>query len=122
MSVILAQRAEQLRAEGEALIRKADRFTSESWNEKMWSEGGPADPSPTIGQAINGGFPWLEVECSRCKAMNSIDLAALDREPELFVHLLGELLRCSRCARAKRRPEVILHQLAPSRRYTPEES
>ena len=30
--------------------------------------GGPAQPSPTIGQAINGGFPWLEVKCSRCDA------------------------------------------------------
>jgi hypothetical protein len=33
----------------------------------MWSDGQPIDPSPTIGQAINGGFPWLEIRCARCK-------------------------------------------------------
>jgi hypothetical protein len=38
---------------------------------------GPIDPSPTIDQAINGGFPWLEIECSRCKAKHDVDLAAL---------------------------------------------
>jgi hypothetical protein len=40
----------------EALIREADNLACQSWNEKMWSDGGPIDPSPTIDQAINGGF------------------------------------------------------------------
>jgi hypothetical protein len=29
--------------------------------------GGPAQPSPTIGQCLNGGYGWLEIECCRCK-------------------------------------------------------
>ena len=29
--------------------------------------GGPAQASPTIGQCLNGGLSWLEVECNRCK-------------------------------------------------------
>jgi len=33
----------------------------------MEGYGGPAQPSPTIGQCLNGGFGWLEVECNRCK-------------------------------------------------------
>jgi hypothetical protein len=41
----------------EALIREADNLACQSWNERMWSDGGPIDPSPTIDQAINGGFP-----------------------------------------------------------------
>jgi hypothetical protein len=69
MTGILAEQSEQFRSKGEALIRKADNLACQSWNERMWSDGGPAQPSPTIGQAINGGFPWLEVECSRCKTM-----------------------------------------------------
>ena len=36
MTTVLARRSAQLRAEGEALIRQADRLISESWNEKMW--------------------------------------------------------------------------------------
>jgi hypothetical protein len=37
----------------EALLREADNLACQSWNEKMWSDGGPIDPSPTIEQAIN---------------------------------------------------------------------
>jgi hypothetical protein len=29
----------------------------------MGSDGGPIDPSPAIDQAINGGYPWLEIKC-----------------------------------------------------------
>ena len=31
------------------------------------SDGEPIDPSPTIDQAVSGGFPWLEIQCARCK-------------------------------------------------------
>ena len=45
---------------GEALIREADNLACQSWNEKMWSDGGPIDPSPTIDQAVNGAFGmWI---------------------------------------------------------------
>src|SRR5258705_4829533 len=43
------------------------------------SVGGPVCPSPTIAEAINGGYPWLEVRCSRCKTMRTVDLAATRR-------------------------------------------
>jgi hypothetical protein len=79
MTGILAERSEEKRRVGEALIREADNLACQSWNEKMWSDGGPAQPSPTIAQAINGGFPWLEVKCSRCRTPSSIDLAAISR-------------------------------------------
>lgn len=79
MTAILARRAAEKRAAGEALIREADNLACQSWNEKMWSDGGPVDPSPTIDQAINGGYPWLEIKCSRCKTPRDVDLAALRR-------------------------------------------
>jgi hypothetical protein len=34
----------------------------------------PAQPSPTIGQCLNGGLGWLEVECNRCKTRASLPL------------------------------------------------
>jgi len=55
MTRIFAERSAEKRREGEALIREADNLACQSWNEKMWSDGGPIDPSPTIDQAINGG-------------------------------------------------------------------
>jgi hypothetical protein len=57
MTGILASQSADKRRVGEALIREADSLACQSWNERMWSDGGPAQPSQTIGQAINGGFP-----------------------------------------------------------------
>ena len=62
MAGILRERAADKRRAGEALIREADELLCQSWNEKMWSDGGPIEPSPTIDQASNGGFPWLEIQ------------------------------------------------------------
>jgi hypothetical protein len=46
---ILAAQSAKLRAKGEALIHQADKLLCESWNERMWSDGEPIDPSPTRG-------------------------------------------------------------------------
>ncbi|MHC2583031.1 hypothetical protein ACVMHR_007770 [Bradyrhizobium diazoefficiens] len=56
MTMILAAQAAEARAKGEALIKQADRLLCESWNERMWADGGPIDPSPTIDQAINAAI------------------------------------------------------------------
>jgi hypothetical protein len=77
MTTILATRSVEARSKGEALIRTADTLLCESWNERMWANGQPIDPSPAIDQAINGGYGWLEIECSRCKSRRTVDLAAL---------------------------------------------
>ena len=111
MTGILAAQSAEMRAKGAALIQQADRLLCESWNERMWSDGEPIDPSPTIDQAINGGFPWLEIQCSRCKTPNDVDLAALKHPPTTFVHDLASRLRCRKCAKAGRRPAAALLQL-----------
>jgi hypothetical protein len=55
MTTILASQSAEARAKGDALIRQADKLLCESRNERMWADGGPIDPSPTVDQAINGG-------------------------------------------------------------------
>jgi hypothetical protein len=60
----------------------------------MWSDGGPIDPSPTIDQAINGGYSWLEIKCSRCKTPRCVDLAALKHAATTRVHDLASRLIC----------------------------
>src|ERR1700682_5306563 len=72
----------------------------------------PIDPSPTIDQAVNGGFPWLEIRCSRCKTPSDVDLAAMKTPPTTFVQDLASRLRCRKCAKAGRRPAATLLQLA----------
>jgi hypothetical protein len=112
MTTILAAQSAEARAKGEALIQQADKLLAESWNERMWANGEPIDPSPTVDQAISGGFPWLEIECSRCKTKRDVDLAALRHPPTTFIHDLASRLRCRKCAKAGRRPSATLLQLA----------
>ncbi|WP_247364420.1 hypothetical protein [Bradyrhizobium sp. 156] len=111
MTTILAAQSAEARAKGEALIHTADKLLCESWNERMWANGGPIDPSPSIDQAVHGGYPWLEIECSRCKTKRDVDLAELRHPPTTFVHDLASRLRCSKCAKAGRRATATLLQL-----------
>jgi hypothetical protein len=89
MTNILAAQSAEMRAKAEALLQQTDRLLCESWNEGMRADGEPIDPSPTIDQAINGGFPWLKIRCSRCKTPNDVDLAAMKHPPITFVHDLA---------------------------------
>lgn len=74
MANILAAQSVEMRAKGEAMIQQADRLLCESWNERMWSDGEPIDPSPTIDQAVNGGFPWLEIRCALRRHLDQLDV------------------------------------------------
>lgn len=113
MTGILAARSEEKRREGIALIREADDLICQSWNERMWSDGGPVDPSPTVDQAINGGFPRLEIECSRRRTPRSVDLYAV---PTTCIHDLAGRLRCAKCRAAGKRPGANLLQLGKRQR------
>ncbi|WP_228749610.1 hypothetical protein [Bradyrhizobium sp. BR 10261] len=122
MTTILASQSSEARAKGETLIQTADKLLCESWNERMWADGGPIDPSPSIDQAVNGGYTWLEIECSRCKTKRDVDLASLRHPPTTFVHDLASRLRCSKCAKAGRRPSATLLQLGPRPRQTDQDT
>jgi hypothetical protein len=117
VTLMLARRSDDLRAKGEALIREADRLSCESWNERLWADGEPIDPSPTVDQAINGGFSWLELECSRCRTKRDVDLAQLPHVATTHVHDLATRLRCERCKKAGKRPLAKLLQLEPAPRH-----
>jgi hypothetical protein len=69
-------RAEGARKRAAEAIGETDRAEAEAWSIQMERYGGRAQPSPTIGQRLNGGYGWLEVECHRCKAGASIPLDA----------------------------------------------
>jgi hypothetical protein len=59
--------------------RDADRAEAEAWSIRMEGYRGPAQPSATITQCLNGGLGWLEVECNRCKTRASMPLDAIRR-------------------------------------------
>jgi hypothetical protein len=54
-----AERATQVRKE-------ADKLACEAWNKRMLGFQGPAQPSPTLGDALNAGYGYLEVKCLGC--------------------------------------------------------
>ena len=77
----------------------AERLPEKRRNEKMWSDGGPAQPSPTIGQAINGGFPGLlEAKCNRCDRVSLVALRALKHRLDTPVWKLKAALYCEPCS------------------------
>jgi hypothetical protein len=48
---------------------------------QMEAYGGPAQPSPTIAQCLNGGYGWLQVKCLHVSsALVHREPAALDRQ------------------------------------------
>jgi hypothetical protein len=55
-------------AERAAAARKeADRLACEAWNKRMLGYRGPAQPSPTLGDALNAGYLYLQVRCLGCE-------------------------------------------------------
>jgi hypothetical protein len=76
--------------------------------------------SPTVDQSINGGYPWLEIACSRCRTPRTVDLASLPHVPTTFVHDLAGRLRCEKCRNAGKRPPAELRQLAKRPRHDPD--
>ena len=54
---IAAERAAEAR-------READNLACEAWTKRMLAFKGPAQPSPTLGDALNAGYLYLEVRVS----------------------------------------------------------
>src|SRR5512136_2670011 len=82
-------RAKSAREAARKAAREADRAEAEAWSIRMEGYGGPAQPSPTIGQCLNGGFGWIEVECNRCKTRASLPLDAIRRPRDTPIREAG---------------------------------
>jgi hypothetical protein len=80
--------------------------------------GGPARPSPTIGQCLNGGLGWLEVECNRCNTRASLPLNAIRRPHDTPVWMLESFLKCRACSNASHAPPVHMIKLTERREIT----
>jgi hypothetical protein len=100
-------------------IRQADRAEAEAWSIQMEGYGGPAQPSPTIAQCLNGGYGWLEVECNRCKTRASIPLDAIRRSRHTPIWKLEAALKCRSCRKRRYAPPVHMIKLTETREITP---
>lgn len=100
-------------------LREADRAEAEAWSIRMEGYGGPAQPSPTIGQCVNGGLVWLEVECNRCKTRASLPLDAIHRPRDTPLLKLEASLKCRSCRRGRHAPPVHMIKLTERQEITP---
>src|ERR1700731_1020398 len=104
-------RAESAREAAKKAIREADRAEAEAWSVRMEGYGGPAQPSPTIGQCLGGGLGWLEVECNRCKTRASLPLDAIRRPRDTPIWKLEASLKCRSCWKGRHAPPVCMIKL-----------
>jgi hypothetical protein len=111
-------RARNAREAAVQALRDADRAEAEAWSIQMEGNGGPAQPSPTIGQCLNGGLGWLEVECNRCKTRASLPLDAIRRPRDTPLWKLEASLKCRSCRKGRYAPSVHMIKLTERREIT----
>lgn len=86
-------------AEKAAEARKAaDRLACAAWNARMLGFQGPAQPSPTLDDALNAGFGYLEVKCLGCSTHQTVALDVVRRAKTTPVHELERYMRCKGCS------------------------
>jgi len=112
-------RAEEARKRAAQAVREADHAEAEAWSIRMEGYGGPAQPSPTIGQCLNGGLPWLQVRCHRCKTEASIPLDCIRRPRDTPIWKLEAALKCRSCRTPRYSPPVHMIRLNDERQIVP---
>ena len=112
-------RAKAAREAAEKTAREADRAEAEAWSLRKEGYGGPAQPSPTIGQCITGGLGWLEVECIRCGTRASLPLDAIRRPRDTPIWKLEASMKCRSCRKGRSAPPVRMIKLTAAREITP---
>ncbi|MDB5579310.1 MAG: hypothetical protein JWR80_4486 [Bradyrhizobium sp.] len=112
-------RAQGARERARAAIREADRAEAEAWSIRMEGYGGPAQPSPTLAQCLNGGLRWLQVKCHRCETEASIPLDCVRRPRDTPIWKLEASLKCRSCRKGRYAPPVHLIRLTEARQTMP---
>jgi hypothetical protein len=111
--------AEHARQRAMEAAREADRAEAYAWSVRMEGYGGPAQPSPTIAQCLNGGYGWLEVKCHRCETQASIPLDSIRRPRDTPIWKLEAALKCRSCKKGRYAPPVHMIKLTQEREITP---
>ncbi|QHP69824.1 hypothetical protein EI171_22530 [Bradyrhizobium sp. LCT2] len=100
-------------AERAAEARKvADRLACEAWNKRMLAFQGPAQPSPTLGDALNASYMYLEVKCLGCDTRQTVALDIVRRPKTTPIHELERYMRCKDCSEVRGYPYKRSHLVA----------
>jgi hypothetical protein len=102
---IAAERAAESRKE-------ADKLACQAWNARMLGYKGPAQPSPSLGDALNGGYRYLEVRCLGCDTHQTVPLDIIRRPKTTPIHELERYMRCKDCSQVRGYPYKRSHLVA----------
>ena len=97
---------------GAAARKEADRLACEAWNKRMLGYRGPAQPSPTLGDALNAGYLYLEVRCLGCDTHQTVALDIVRRPKSTPIHELERYMRCRGCSQVRGYPFKRSHLVA----------
>jgi hypothetical protein len=100
-----AERAKEAR-------KTADGLACTAWNYRMLGYKGPAQPSPTIGDALNAGYGYLEVRCLGCDTHQTVALDIIRRPKATPIHELERYMRCKDCSQVRGYPYKRSHLVA----------
>jgi hypothetical protein len=81
--------------------READELACIAWSQRMLGFHGPAQPSPTLGDALNAGF--REVRCAGCDLHSAVDLTTVRRPKTTPIHELERHMACKDCSQVRGR-------------------
>jgi len=81
--------------------KEADKLACEAWNKRMLAFKGPAQPSPTLGDALNAGYGYLEVRCLGCDTHSTVALDIVRRPKTTPIHELERYMRCKACSQIR---------------------
>jgi hypothetical protein len=84
--------------------KQADRLAVEAWNKRMLTFQCPAQPSPTLGDALNAGYRYLEVRCLGCDTNQTVALDIVRRPKATPVQELERYMRCKDCSQVRGYP------------------
>jgi hypothetical protein len=71
----------------------SDRLACEAWNARLLGYKGPAQPSPSLGDAFNAGYQYLEVRCLGCDTHQTVALDIIRRPKPTPIHELERYVR-----------------------------
>ena len=83
----LGQQADDATGDGGSHHR--EKAPREAWNKRILGFQGPAQPSPTQGDAPNAGYRYLEVKCLGCSTHQTVALDIVRRPKGTPIHELN---------------------------------
>jgi hypothetical protein len=88
--------------------KEADRLACEAWSKRMLGYEGPAQPSPTLGDALNAGYGYLEVHCLGCETDQTIALDIVRRPKTTSIHELERYSGQMRAAEPRVGRQIVI--------------